>query len=376
MTPLLSTALLRAQSDERLLLLVREGQERAFDAIVDRYRKPLQRYCQRALSPPRAEDVVQQVMVKAWLALRDGTDVRSLRPWLYRIARTTMLDNAETPGYDYSELERSLLSPGGPESELEQQTVIRRTLASLAALPDSQREALLRTALEGQSRAQIAEALGVSEGAVRQLVHRARASIRAAATALTPLPLVSWLASTGSSTAGTALENGATGSIGIAGIAKTSALLATAGVVATGSGGVHNDQLDGSKKARAATAKHVIVHRTQARPRALVSATSVVALAQTVARHDAGSSQDGEHGATHARDETGRQGDSRESDRQNGDEEHTAKAPPSQDQSRDEPPSGEQPSGDGGSPPPGDDEQPQPPDSGSPSEPGSGDNGD
>jgi quercetin dioxygenase-like cupin family protein len=78
MTPLFTSALLSTQSDERLVLLVRDGQERAFDAIVDRYRKPLQRYCERALPESRAEDVVQQVLTKAWCAFRDGTEVRSL----------------------------------------------------------------------------------------------------------------------------------------------------------------------------------------------------------------------------------------------------------------------------------------------------------
>ena len=135
MTPLLTSALLRTQSDERLVLLVRDGQERAFDAIVHRYRKPLQRYCERALTSSRAEDVVQQVLTKAWCALQDGTDVRSLKPWLYRIATTTALETARAPGYDYDELTRSLTASGEPETELEQQTVIRRTFGNRFRYP-------------------------------------------------------------------------------------------------------------------------------------------------------------------------------------------------------------------------------------------------
>ena len=191
--------------------------------IVDRYRKPLQRYCERALPRSRAEDVVQQVLTKAWCALQDGTEVRSLKPWLYRIAATTVLETARAPGYDYDELKRSLTASGEPETELEQQAIIRKTLASLAALPDAQREALLRDAFEGQSRAQIADALGVSEGAVRQLLHRARATLRTAATAITPLPFVSWLAAGGPApAAGTAIEGGAAGTIALAGVARVS----------------------------------------------------------------------------------------------------------------------------------------------------------
>jgi RNA polymerase sigma factor (sigma-70 family) len=277
MTPLFTRALLSAQSDERLVLLVRDGQERAFDAIVDRYRKPLQRYCERALPKSRAEDVVQQVLTKAWCALRDGTEVRSLKPWLYRIAATTMLETARAPGYAYDELRRSLQVAEDPEAELEQQAIIRRTLAGLAALPEAQREALLRDAFEGQSRAQIAEALGVSEGAVRQLLHRARANLRAAATAITPLPLVSWLAMTGSAPAAeSALESGAAGTVGVAGIAKLSAVVATAGVVVSGSTGDQHRHAHEARKARADRMKHSIVlpHRAQVRVSRVVPPTN------------------------------------------------------------------------------------------------------
>src|SRR5207249_7794746 len=117
----------------------------------------------------------------------------------------------------------SLRPADEPESELEQRAVIRKTLAGLAALPEAQREALLRNAFDGQSRAQIAEALGVSEGAVRQLLHRARATLRTAATAAMPLPFVSWLAAGGPApAAGTAIEGGAAGTIALAGVARVS----------------------------------------------------------------------------------------------------------------------------------------------------------
>src|SRR5439155_9119041 len=221
-------------------------------AIVDRYRRALQRYCERALTRQRAEDVVQQVLIKAWVALQNGAEVRSLKAWLYRIARTTILDAAQAPGYDYDELERSLRPPSEPDSELEQRTVIRKTLAGLAALPEAQREALLRTAIDGQSRAEIAQALGVSEGAVRQLVHRARATLRAAATALTPLPLVNWLAALGQGapTGSLALEGGAAGSAGLVGLAKVSAMIATVGAIAAGAGpsALHHHKVNGSSR--------------------------------------------------------------------------------------------------------------------------------
>ena len=52
---------------------------------------------------------------------------------------------------------------GGPEADLDRRTVIRETLAGVAALPGNQREALLRTAVGGDSRAQVAHDLGLTD---------------------------------------------------------------------------------------------------------------------------------------------------------------------------------------------------------------------
>ena len=78
--------------------------------------------------------------------------------------------------------------------EVERREDARDALSGLAALPERQREALLRVAVEGRPQGEVARELGVSEGAVRQLVHRARLTLRAAATAVVPLPLASWAA--------------------------------------------------------------------------------------------------------------------------------------------------------------------------------------
>jgi RNA polymerase sigma factor (sigma-70 family) len=193
-TPILSSTLLRTQSDGRLTTLAAQGHERAFEAIVERYRRPLHRYCRRILPEARAEDAVQQAFLKAWTALANGTQVQDLKPWLYRIAHNAALDAAKKTGYDYDELSDSLRLSPGAHDDLERRAVIRETLAGVASLPDNQREALLRTVVEGHSRAAIAADLNLSEGAVRQLVHRARLTLRAAATAVTPLPLASWAA--------------------------------------------------------------------------------------------------------------------------------------------------------------------------------------
>jgi RNA polymerase sigma factor (sigma-70 family) len=241
MTPIVSATILRTQSDERLLTLTRQGYERAFEAIVERYRRPMMRYCRRYLPETRAEDAVQQAFISAWSALRDGTEVGDLRAWLYRITRNAAIDAAKRAGYDYGQLSEALRLMPAPEAELERRAVMRETLTGVAALPTNQREALLRTVVEGHSRADIARDMRISEGAVRQLVHRARMALRSAATALTPTPVIGWATSfgggdapIGARIAELAAGGGAAGGAGV--LVKTGTAIVVAGVFAVEAG--------------------------------------------------------------------------------------------------------------------------------------------
>ena len=217
-----SVAILRTQTDERLVALAREGHEAAFTAIVERYRRPMLVACRRFLPEARAEDAVQQTFVAAWKGLRRGDEVRELRPWLYRIARNTALNALRTPGYDVTELQESLRVTEAPQDELERREAVRRTLAGLAALPERQREALLRTAVEGAAHADVARDLGLSEGATRQLVMRARTTLRSAASAVLPFPVLQWLVASGATA-------GAGGGAAAATLAKAGAVVVVAG---------------------------------------------------------------------------------------------------------------------------------------------------
>ncbi len=224
-----SIVLLRTQNDERLIALAAQGSEAAFTALVERYRRLVLRACARVLPEARAEDATQQAFLAAWKALDRGDEVHNVRAWLLRIARNTALNALRTPGFEYDELAASLHGSSAPQDELERREVMRQTLQGVAALPENQREALLRSAVDGASHADIARDLGLSEGATRNLVLRARATLRSAASAITPLPLLNWAAA--GSTAGIA-EVAAGGTA-----AGTAALLAKAGAVVVAAGG-------------------------------------------------------------------------------------------------------------------------------------------
>jgi RNA polymerase sigma factor (sigma-70 family) len=239
MTPSIPLCVLRAQSDARLVELARDGHERAFEALVHRYRKLLLSYCRRLLlSEARAEDALQQGLLQAWLAMRDGCEVRDAKAWLYRVVHNAAISALRCSGYDYVELDESLCGATARESDIDRRIAVREALAGLAALPETQREALLRTAVQGHSREQIAADLGLTGGAVRGLVYRARATLRAAATAFTPPQVVFWAArASGSGSAHVAEIAGGTGSAGLLGLLlKGGAVVVSVGVLATGTG--------------------------------------------------------------------------------------------------------------------------------------------
>jgi RNA polymerase sigma factor (sigma-70 family) len=177
---------LRTQSDERLVDLVRAGSEPAFEAIVTRYRRAILRYCASIVSEERAEDAAQQTFVRAYDAMRASDAKLRLRPWLYRIAHNTALNSLRDRGLRHEQLEDSFDGVERPDQALERKLGLREVLVAVQKLPERQRDAILLRELEGRSYDQIAAELGVTGGAVRQLLHRARSTVRAAATALTP----------------------------------------------------------------------------------------------------------------------------------------------------------------------------------------------
>jgi RNA polymerase sigma factor (sigma-70 family) len=178
---------LRAQPDRRLVDLVRDGYDAAFEEIVRRYRKPLDRFA-AAIVGGRSEDVTQDAFSKALPALRNTETEIELRPWLYRIVRNTALNDLRDHAPAGDEIPEAL--PGGRSTaaEAEAREELRDLMDRLQALPEPQRAALVMRELEGLSHEEIAAALGVSGGAARQAIYRARATLREGLGLLLPLP--------------------------------------------------------------------------------------------------------------------------------------------------------------------------------------------
>lgn len=284
MTLRLSDLLLNSQSDERLVSLARAGHERAFAAIVERYRPELQAMARRLCSDGRSEDVVQQAFLSAFTALSSGCEVRHLRGWLYQIVRNTA-GRSQAPAC--LPLDCATTSANVVEEVVQQRVLAMTALSEIARLPASQRQAMIGTALDGRARAEIARSMGLSEGAVRQLVHRARTTLRGAMTALTPWPLARLISAAGPDAPGPAELAAGAGAASSGGAALKLGALIASGTLLTGAA-VHLQARPSHRgDARAQTSVHARGPVARAHPVEAASVTAPLSAGAAAARHAA-----------------------------------------------------------------------------------------
>jgi RNA polymerase sigma factor (sigma-70 family) len=166
-----------------LVALFRAGNDEAFRVIHDRYRQRLFAYTRQMLPGSRqdAEDVLQEVFVRAYSSLRSNDRELALRAWLYRVAHNRCIDELRRPAPPAPEMLEFGRAPShDPIAEAEQRESLRRLIEDVRRLPDQQRSALLMRELSGMSYFELAGALGVSVPAVKSLLVRARVSLAAA----------------------------------------------------------------------------------------------------------------------------------------------------------------------------------------------------
>jgi RNA polymerase sigma factor (sigma-70 family) len=183
----LAPRLLRLRSDDQLLALFRAGSEEAFGTIHDRYRQRLFAYVRQMLfaaARQDAEDVLQDVFVRAYGALRADDREVNLRAWLYRVAHNRCIDHLRRPvppAADLFDVSRKPLHD--PIEEAQRREDLAKLVADIARLPEQQRSALLMREIDGMSYVDLAGALDVTVPAVKSLLVRARIGLVEAAEA-------------------------------------------------------------------------------------------------------------------------------------------------------------------------------------------------
>jgi RNA polymerase sigma-70 factor (ECF subfamily) len=194
--------------EERLAAALRAGDESAFTELVRRYSPAMLRLAQTIVgSRAVAEEVVQE----AWIAVLKGVDRfegrAALKTWIFRIlvnmartratreARTTVFSAFDDPGEEGPSVDPDRFGgpgstwPGGwisaprrfgPEERLLARETLDRIASALDALPPAQRVVVTMRDVEGWDADEVCEALGLSAGNQRVLLHRGRSKVRAA----------------------------------------------------------------------------------------------------------------------------------------------------------------------------------------------------
>lgn len=165
---------MRMKTDEELVILYANGNNVAFDILLERYQSSVYSYIYFIVrNKELAEDIFQETFVKAIMTIRQNryTESGKFKAWITRIAHNLIIDNYR------QERAESTISNDDVEVDLlnnlklcdgtiEDRLVRRQTLADvrrlITYLPDNQREVLVMRYYQDLSFKEIAEITGVS----------------------------------------------------------------------------------------------------------------------------------------------------------------------------------------------------------------------
>lgn len=268
------------QSDAELASLARHGDKRAFVAIVARHQSMVYGVALGILGDFAAsEDAAQEAFVLAWRKISDLENPEKLRGWLARIARNAALGQRRRNPHNVAgplEEEDGLTgedqpSPDEQAAHEEEAALVR---AALARLPEAFRGPLVMYYCQDQSVREVAEALEISEDAVRKRIARGRELLRERIAGLVESTLqrsqpgalftVAIAAAIGALASPTAMASGAFAAAAAAG-ASTASTASTAACSAT------------SSAATATTTAPVVTAMTTSKATALAAAMAAAA---------------------------------------------------------------------------------------------------
>ena len=165
-------------SDKALIERLKAGDQRAFEVLDKTYRK---RLCGAVSSfvadPSDAEDLVQEVFIKAWRAIDNFRGDAKLFTWLYQIAINTGLNHARRKRPSVELETDDIVSNHNPETSLAEERKTEAVHEAMQKLAEPLQQALALNVLQGHDYETVSKVLGCPLGTVRSRVSRARAAI-------------------------------------------------------------------------------------------------------------------------------------------------------------------------------------------------------
>lgn len=176
-----SLGVLRPQAPDALPMSTAESSADLAQAYQS-LRRPLLAYLRRLVGDTQsAEDVLQDVLMKAIAALRsDAAPPHNLAAWLYRVAHNAAMDHhrARRPSESLDDELAEVLPAPQADPALAAAVLADCVRPLLSTLPEAYRTVVHASELEGRSLREIAEAHGISVDAAKQRASRGRRQLR------------------------------------------------------------------------------------------------------------------------------------------------------------------------------------------------------
>jgi RNA polymerase sigma-70 factor, ECF subfamily len=190
----MTDAVPRTDADAPLIARVKQGDQKAFEMLVVKYQRRIERLIGRMVRDvDLVQDIAQETFIRAYRAIPQFRGDSAFYTWLYRIAVNTakkaLVDLKRDPlvtesarslrddDDETSRVENELTDGETPEAVLASKEIAAAVNASIEALSEDLRQAITLREIEGLSYEEIAEAMDCPIGTVRSRIFRAREAI-------------------------------------------------------------------------------------------------------------------------------------------------------------------------------------------------------
>ncbi len=172
-----------ALSDEQLVKKIIQGETYFFDELVTRYRKQVFSICYRMVRQrEEAEDLAQEVFVKAYRYLKQYNPEHKFSSWILKIATNTSIDALRKKKLDTMPLEEEIETHRedmSAEKAFLQEEARQEIESAIGRLPQEHRIVVLLYHQQGKSYQEIADILDIPLSMVKNRLFRARKTLKA-----------------------------------------------------------------------------------------------------------------------------------------------------------------------------------------------------
>ena len=168
------------EAEREVILACQRGEREAFDVLVERYQRDVYRLCYRYVNNHEdANDLAQEVFLKAWRAIGRFRRESSFRTWIYRIGVNACLNFRALRRPVTQELPEALVDPlPGAAVRVQEDDEARRVRAAIVRLPEKQRATVILKVYHDLTHEEVAQVLGSTVGTVKANLFHALGNLR------------------------------------------------------------------------------------------------------------------------------------------------------------------------------------------------------